>query len=76
MAAGKGTGDRIFVADRTTGSVHEPGALLEVLQEIVIHETPSTFVKGTVDGNNITLALPLISRWCQWVRDLTLETTS
>jgi hypothetical protein len=48
-------GDSIFVANRTTGRVHKPSTLLEVLQELVVDETTGAFVKGAVDSHNITL---------------------
>lgn len=59
MAAGQGTGNSILVANRTTSRVHEPGTLLEVLQEIVVDETLGAFVEWAVDSHDITLVLTL-----------------
>jgi len=45
----------IFVADGTTSSVNEPGALLEVFQKFSVDESPCSFVQRAIDCNNITL---------------------
>jgi hypothetical protein len=47
--------DGIFVADRATGSVDEPGAFLEMREEVGVDETDGAFVQRTVDGDDVTL---------------------
>ena len=55
LAALQGLGNSVLVADRTTSGVDEPSTLLEVLEEVSVHEAAGTFVQWAVDGDNIAL---------------------
>jgi len=55
VAAFQCPSNSIFVANRAASRVNEPGTLLEVLQEFVVHETPGSLVKRAVDGDDIAL---------------------
>lgn len=47
--------DGLLIANRTTSGVHEPCALLEVLEQVGIHEPARTLVQGAVHGHNVAL---------------------
>ena len=47
--------DRVLVADRAAGGVHEPGAPLEVLEEIRINEATRAVVQRAVHGDDVAL---------------------
>jgi hypothetical protein len=55
-----GLGDSVLVADRTTGGVNEPSALLEVFEQLGVDETACAFVQGAVDSDDITLGNKLL----------------
>lgn len=50
----------LLVTDRTTGGVHEPCALLEVLEQVGIHEPACTLVQGAVHGHDVALGDKLL----------------
>lgn len=52
--------DGLLVTDRTTSGVHEPCALLEVLEQVGIHEPARTLVQGAVHRHNVTLGDKLL----------------
>jgi len=52
--------DCIGVADGPTSSVDKPSALLEVLEEVSVDETASTFMERRVHGDDVTLGNELL----------------
>jgi hypothetical protein len=55
LATLESCGNGIFIADGSTSSVDDPGAFLEVLQEIGVNKTPSALVEWAVDRDDIAL---------------------
>lgn len=49
--------DSIFVTDGTTSGVHEPGTLLEVFEEVCVHQATGTLVQRAVDGHDVALQM-------------------
>jgi hypothetical protein len=47
--------DRVLVADRAARGVHEPGAPLEVLEELGVDEAPRALVQWAVHGDDVAL---------------------
>ena len=43
------------IADRTTGGVHDPNALLRATERVLIEEVTGAVVQGAVHSNNIAL---------------------
>ena len=52
--------DGVLVADRTAGGVHEPGAPLEVLEELRVDEASRTLVQWAVHSDNVALGDELL----------------
>jgi hypothetical protein len=50
-----GIGDRVLVADRAACGVDEPRALLEVLEQVRVHEPARALVQGAVDRDDVAL---------------------
>lgn len=46
---------RVLVADRATSSVHQPGALLEMVEQFVVDQPAGGLIKRSIDCDNITL---------------------
>jgi len=55
LTAFQSRGNSILVADGTTSGVDEPCTLLEVLEQLGVHQSAGTLVKRAVDGNDIAL---------------------
>ena len=47
--------DRVLVADRAARGVDDPGALLEVLEQLGVAEAARALVQGAVDGDDVAL---------------------
>ena len=55
LTALDGSSDSVLVADRATRGVDEPCALLEVLEQLLIHEPACPLVQRAVDGDDVAL---------------------
>ena len=48
-----GSGDRVLVAYRTAGGVHQPCTILKVLEQIGVDQPTGFLVKWSVDGDDV-----------------------
>ena len=55
LTALDGSSDSVLVADRATRGVDEPCALLEVLEQLLVHEPARPLVQRAVDGDDVAL---------------------
>lgn len=52
-AALNGSGDRVLIADRATGSVYQPCTLFEMAEQLVVDQPTGTLMERSIDRDNI-----------------------